>query len=138
MSQSPKVEYLTRTLPARVAGADGTAPLFCVPFAATVVSLAYIPAATITGDMPDTRTVSVINKTQAGIGSTILGSLAFITGVDAVAHDEKPLTLSATPADLVVAEGDVLALTSAHGGSTGLADPGGVIVVKLARTPTAE
>lgn len=137
MSQAPVVQYLTRVIPARAAGADGTISLLRVPFAGVVASVAYLAVAAITGNTTESRTLSVVNKLQAGVGTAVAASLAFITGVDAVANKEKAFTLSATAADLVVAEGDILALASAHVGATGLADPGGVVVVKLTRTPTA-
>jgi hypothetical protein len=108
-----------------------------VPFAAKILAITYLAVAAITGANTDTRTLTAINKLQAGVGTTSLGVLAFTSGVDAVAHKEKAFTLSATAADLLCAEGDIIALQSAHAGGSGLADPGGVIVVTLARDPSA-
>lgn len=134
---APIVKVFHAVVPARAATVDGTIAMLRVPFAATIVAITYLAVAAITGANTDTRTLTAINKLQAGVGTTSLGALAFILGVDAVANKEKAFTLSATAGDLVCAEGDILALQSAHAGGSGLADPGGVIVVTLARTPTA-
>ena len=44
------------------------------------------------------------------------------------------VTLSTTPANLVVAAGDVITVQSLHVGSTGLADPGGTVLIALSRS----
>ena len=137
MSQSPNVKFITGSAPARAAAADGTEPLGRVPFNATITSITYLARAGITGANTDTRDVSVVNKGTDGLGSAVPGIVHFVSGNNAVANKEKELTLSATAADLEVDEGDILAVVSAHVGSTGLADPGGVVLVKIARRPTA-
>jgi hypothetical protein len=129
---------VTGSVPARAAGVDGTEPLGRVPFDGVVKSVTYLARADISGANTDTRTVSIINKGADGLGATSVASLAMTSGVDSVASKEKALTLSGTAANLNVTEGDVLAFLSAHSGSTGLADPGGVVMVKIARRPTAE
>lgn len=40
------------------------------------------------------RTLTLTNKGQAGVGTTVVGTLAFTTGNNGVAFDEKPLVLS--------------------------------------------
>jgi hypothetical protein len=57
-----------------------------------------------------------------------------VGGVNAVAFDEKAITLSATASDLVVAAGDVLVWVSTAVGGTGLADPGGQVQVEIGAT----
>ncbi len=76
--------------------------------------------------------MAVINRGQAGVGTTIVAELAFDNGINAVAGDELMITLSAVPANLAVAEGDVLAWFSDAVG-TGLADPGGLVRVVVNR-----
>jgi hypothetical protein len=68
-----------------------------------------------------------------GAGTTSVASLALTSGVNAPAADEKALTLSGTPANLVVASGDVLEFDSTHVG-TGIADPGGLVQVTFSRS----
>jgi hypothetical protein len=136
-AQSPLVTRVVGLIPARAAGADGVEPIARAPFAGKVESVTYIPRATLTGADTDTRTISLLNKGAAGIGTTSVASLGFTNGVDATGYKEKALTKSGTAPNLLVSEGDVLAVNSAHSGSTGLADPGGLVIVEISRQPTA-
>ena len=56
-----------------------------------------------------------------------------VAGVNAPDTQAKAITLSATPANLVVAQGDILDWESLHIGATGLVAPGGVVEVDMAR-----
>jgi hypothetical protein len=87
----------------------------------------------MTGDNTNGRTLTIVNKGQSGAGSTVMATLAFTTGVNGVAFDEKAFTLSGTAANLNVVSGDVLAVVSTHTG-TGIADPGGRVEVQLSRS----
>lgn len=105
------------------------------PFAGTVTGVTYSPEADITGAAsPASRTFSLINKGQAGNGATVVATLAMLGGVNASDFDAKTIVLSVTPADLVVADGDVLAWTSTAVGGTGLVDPGGLVSVEITRS----
>jgi len=73
-----------------------------------------------------------VNKGQAGAGTTVIGTLDLITGTNLVAFDETLFTLSATPSDSQVAEGDILAVVETHA-STGTAHSGGEISIEIAR-----
>lgn len=104
------------------------------PFTGKVVEVTYTAIAAVTGAAsPASRTLSVINKGQAGAGTTVVASLALVSGVNLVAFDEKPLTLSATAADLLVTAGDILEYRSAAVGGTGLVDPGGTVSITFER-----
>lgn len=105
------------------ANADASGRYIKAPFAGRVTAASVITAAGITGANTDSRTIQLFNRGQAGSGTTLVASKAFTSGVNTTADDETALTLSATAADLVVAEGDVLELVSLHVGSTGLAGP---------------
>lgn len=129
---------LVRTLKAQVdpvptAGVDATTELGQAPFAGSVTAVRYIPSAAITGAATNNRTVSVTNRGQAGTGTTVVATLTFAAAVNAAAHDDRAVTLSATPANLTVAAGDELSFESTHVG-TGIADPGGVVEVDVARS----
>lgn len=105
------------------------------PFAGVVSSVSYSAVAAVTGAAsPASRTLSLLNKGQAGLGTTVVASLALLGTVDLVEGDEKALTLSATPANLVVAAGDILEWTSTPVGGTGLVDPGGMVAVEITRS----
>ena len=129
--QAPRVITLEQAVDNVAAGSDLTTIIGEAPFAGTVTAVKYVPKADITGANTDTRTVSVINKGQDGNGTTSVASLGFVSGTNASDFDEKTITLSGTAANLVVAAGDVLAWTSVHSGTTGLADPGGTVRVEI-------
>lgn len=104
-----------------------------VPFAGTLAGATFIPAATLTGANTESRTFNVINKGQAGAGTTVMATLAFVSGVNAPASDEKDLTLSVVAGATSFVEGDVIVVQSLHVGATGLADPGGRFSLALAK-----
>lgn len=104
-----------------------------VPSAGSVSSVTYIPAASQSGAATNSRTLNLVNKGSAGAGTTVVATLALASGVNLTAFDEKTITVSSTAADLVVAEGDVLQWQSLHVG-TGIADPGGTVIVTIDRT----
>lgn len=131
--QAPLSETLDFTNPGATIAADDSFPLGEVPFAGTVTGVTYTPDATITGAATNHRAIRVRNKGAAGSGTTVIAELAFDNGVNATAFDEKTIPLTATAADLVVAQGDVLELfTDAIG--TGIVDPGGLVQVTIARS----
>jgi hypothetical protein len=61
-----------------------------------------------------------------------VATLNFGNGTNAAAFDERAITLSGTPANLVLAAGDVLALQSLHV-ATGITDPAGMVRVTVSR-----
>lgn len=100
--------------------------------AGRVTSVSYVPDAAITGaNSPASRTFTLVNKGQAGAGSTNIATLAMVSGVDGVANDEKAITLNATASNLVVAATDILVWVSTAVGGTGLVDPGGLVQVEI-------
>jgi len=129
--QLPYQQIIRIPVDAAAAGSDLLTPLCVAPFAGTVASVSYIPRTTLTGANTDTRTITVINETQSLTSAT----KAFTSGVNAAANTATAITLSGTAANLVVASGDVVSWNSAHSGSTGLADPGGLVELTLTRTP---
>jgi hypothetical protein len=130
--QSPHVDKMEFAIPAVAAGADDTTPLGPAPFDGTVTGVTFIPDAAITGANTDTRKVSIVNAGQAGAGTTEVAALQFNAGVNAAVSDEKALTLSATPANRDAVTGDVLSWKSDKVG-TGIADPGGTVVITYSR-----
>lgn len=124
----------TATVAATAAGADASGAYVVAPFAGIVSAASVIAAAALTGANTESRTVQLHNRGQAGSGTTLVASKAFVSTVNAAADDETALTLSATAADLVVAAGDVLEFTSLHVGATGLAGPAFVGRVTIGRT----
>lgn len=134
MTDTSPVSTQTFSVPGQATAAtDTTVIMDRADFAGTVTSVTYAPNAAITGQNTNTRRVALINRGQAGSGTTVIAELTFVSGVNAVAGDELAITLSATAADRVVAQGDVLAWFS-DAVLTGLADPGGMVTVGVSRT----
>lgn len=125
------VQKLEATVPAQTILATGDQTVGEAK-AGRITSVSYTPEAAITGaNSPASRTFTLVNKGQSGAGSTTVATLAMVAGVDGVAFDEKAITLSVTPADLVTVDGDVLAWVSTAVGGTGLVDPGGLVQVEV-------
>lgn len=128
---------LTRVIEAAVpavstAGNDDDTVLAQAPFDCTVTAVEYVPEAAITGAATNNRTVSLVNKGQAGSGTTTVATLTFDNGVNATANNEKAVTLSGTSANLDLSAGDTLQWRSVHVG-TGITDPGGIVRVTVSR-----
>jgi hypothetical protein len=129
---APYVQTLRGTVPPVAAASTADQTIGEAPFAGTVAGASFTPEAAITGNTAASRTLTIVNKGQAGAGSTVIGTLAYTTGVNGVAFDEQAFTLSAVAGATAIAEGDVLALVSTAVGS-GLADPGGLIQIECSR-----
>jgi hypothetical protein len=128
---------LVRVIEESVSGATTTtldeAVVAQSPYAGTVTAVQYVPEAAITGAATNNRTLSLVNKGQAGSGTAVVATLTFASGTNATAHNEVSLTLSSTAADLVIAEGDTL-LWRSVGNGTGMTDPGGLVRVTVSRS----
>lgn len=131
---APLTRTIEATVPALGAAVAGDQVIGEVPFAGTVTAVTFTPEANITGQATDYRTFRVVNRGTDGDGTTVVASLAFSAGtVTAADFDERAITLSATAADLDVAEGDILAWDEVVTGS-GLASPGGRVAVTISRS----
>lgn len=102
------------------------------PFGGTVSAVTYVPVTGITGANTNTRKLELINKGQAGAGTTVVASLQFDSGVNSTSFDEKTITLSAVAGATTVVAGDVLVWVSTAVG-TGIADAGGLVTVSFDR-----
>jgi len=132
---APLVRTLETNTAAVAATATATEVVGEAPFAGAVTGVSYTPKADITGAAsPASRTFTLVNKGADGNGTTVVATLAMLSGVNAADYDERALTLSAVAGALNVAQGDVLAWTSTAVGGTGLADPGGRVQVTVSRS----
>lgn len=131
---APYVETLQAATEAVAAGSDGTTIIGRAPFAGTVTAATYTPEANITGADTETRTFTVVNKGQDGNGTTVMATRAMTNTVNSTDFNEDTMTLSVVAGALTVAAGDILAFVSTHSGSTGLADPGGLVKVLISRS----
>lgn len=130
---APLTRVEEKTVPAVAAGTDSEKNIITVPWAGTVTSVTYAPDTVLTGANTDSRTLVLVNKGQSGAGTTVVATKAFLSTVNAAADDQTAITLSVVAGATTVAAGDVLAWQSTHVGSTGLADPGGLVTVELTR-----
>lgn len=120
--QAPLTVTHTVEVDVAAAGVDTYGALVEAPFAGTVTGVAVEAAALLTGVVTNSRTLQLVNKGQAGAGSTVVASLAFVNAVNAAADVDTQLTLSVVAGATTVVAGDVLELQSLHVG-TGLAAP---------------
>lgn len=133
-SAAPRQTRMSQHIPASTILATTTQELGTVQEDSTPVSVTYAPEATITGAAsPASRTLTLVNRGQTGVGTTVLATLALLGGVVAAVDDEIAFTLTAVAADLLITKGDELIVTSAPVGGTGLVDPGGMVTVVLTR-----
>jgi hypothetical protein len=116
-------------VPSVTATNDGGANIGEAAEEGSVTNVEYFPADDVTGaDSPDSRTVSLLN------GSATIATLALVDGADLSKDVSNEIPVSTTPADVAVAEGDLLTWGSlAKTGSGGLADPGGLVIVTITR-----
>ena len=97
------------------AGTADEEPVLIAPIACTVTGVTLVPETAITGHATNYATLSLENKGAAGTGTDEIASFAFDTPTtdDVAAFDGKALTLSATPANLDLALGDVVSIKKA-------------------------
>jgi len=130
---APNVQKFQVNVAAVAAGSDLETKIGEAPFAGHITRVAYIPASTLTGANTDSRTGQLFNRGTGGAGTTKAAELAFVSGVNAPADDDKAITIITAASADVVAAGDVLEWKSLHVGGTGLADPGGEVIVEISR-----
>jgi hypothetical protein len=132
---APNVKTIASTIPAQ--GTAGTAQDNVVseaPFAGTVTAARLVPEANLTADATNNRIFRLINKGQAGVGTTVVASYqSNVAGGSLTAFDEKAMTLSAVAGATTVAAGDVLVLDETVAG-TGVAHSGFRVEVDISRT----
>jgi hypothetical protein len=129
---APFTRTIEATIPAATIAADVDQAITEAPFDATVTKVALVPEAAATGDNTNFRTFTLVNKGQAGAGTTVVATLALTTGVNLVAFDEKLFTLSVVAGATSVVAGDVLQVNEVHTAS-GLAHSGGRVIIEFTR-----
>lgn len=135
-SKAPLPKEFEVTVPAPAAAGTVQDQVICeAPFAGKVTDVSVISEGAVVANGTNYRTLRVVNKGQAGAGSTVVASLALDTPTtdDLAAKDEKAIPLSVTAADLVVAAGDVLIWDETVTG-TGLAHTGLDVKLTITRT----
>lgn len=131
---APLVQKMQVNVAAVAAASDLETKVGEAQFAGNITRVAYIPASTLTGANTESRTAQVFNRGTGGAGTTKAAELAFVSTVNAAADDDKAITIITAASADVVAVGDVIEWKSLHVGATGLADPGGEVVVEITRS----
>jgi hypothetical protein len=131
---APFTPSVQAVMPPVATGADLELPVYQnnTGGVVTVTSITYTTVAAITGAVTNTRTFNVFNRKGDNTGVALVATLAMVNAVNTVQNVPKTIVLSATPANLDLAAGDVLTLQSLHVG-TGIADPGGLVQVTVSR-----
>lgn len=117
---------------ADTAGTDWERTMFVVPFAGELVD-ADIVSDVGFGQDTNYSSLAVVNKGQNGSGTTSMAAKDFNATNATTAYKSHLITLSGTPANKTVAEGDVIAIKKTHTGN-GQAVPDHAITIKIART----
>lgn len=127
-------KYGATMAPVTTVGNDDTT-IFDPAFEAETVTLVqYIPKGTQAGANSNSRTLNLYNRGATdGTATTLIATLALVSGVNLTDNVPTTITLSATPGNLLLLAGQVMEAQSLHIG-TGIADPGGRWVVTTTRT----
>lgn len=130
---APNVQTKQSNAASVAAASDLETKIGEAPTTGTVSRVAYVPASAITGANTDSRTLQLFNRGSDGTGTTKVAELALTSGVNASADDAKAITIITASSANAVTAGDVLEWKSLHVGATGLADPGGLVIVEISR-----
>jgi hypothetical protein len=128
--------HLTRVVLESNVPAQGTAgtaqarALGASPIAGKITDVTIVPEAAVAANGTNFRNFRLVNKAQDGSGTTVIGATD-TSAASLVAYDERVLTL--TPANVNVAQGDVLAADETVAG-TGVAHGGYKIIVEITRS----
>ena len=86
-------------------------PVFRAPFACTLKKLDIVPQAAVTGDNTNRTNLNIVNKGNAGSGTTEVANLDLATGTNLTAFDSTNIPLNTTYASgVTLAEGDVVTI----------------------------
>lgn len=112
-------------------GGDNTTVVGRVMRPGTVASVEFVPNWSLTGAATNNRTFTLINGRSDGLGTTTVAALTMAASTSFV--KSTPKVIPVTTANLTLAVGDILRWESVHNG-TGMADPGGVVIVQQTYT----
>lgn len=128
---APFSDFVERIVPGQAtAGTDISWNIDKAKFDGSLTAASYTPNAAITGDASNNRTFKIVNKGQDGSGTTVMASLT--TTANLAADTEAAFELSEVEGALDFEAGDILEFNS-DANASGVADPGGLVVVTLAR-----
>lgn len=107
--------------------ATSTFTLFTAPCAGRVRAVSITPDVATTGNNTNTKNLNLIDKGVNGAGTTEVGNLDLVTGVNLTAFDETAIPLNATfAAGVPMVEGQVLGIQVEQVGTGVAVGPGQV------------
>lgn len=110
--------------------ADGWMCVFKAPVAGSVTAAYFMPAVAVTGHDSNRRDIDLFRASPTGTFGNRMANYDFTAAAGAFTHNQVTLTLSATPADVALAEGDYVLFKSDYNG-TGATDIVGLVVVEF-------
>lgn len=113
------------------AGTPNEWPIFKALGRFLVTGVRWVPDAAVTANGTNYFTLNVRNRGAADAGTAIVAPRSY-AATNSVARRDETLTLSGTPANLLLAVGDQLVVEKLVAG-TGLAMPAGLVVLTLRR-----
>ena len=127
------IHTIRSTIPGVSLGSDEDRAIWCNPFdaRAKVVACRVLPDAAHSGAATNFMELGLVNKLKLGVGAVVVApQKQYLSGVDLVAFKPDTIPVSATAADVIIDEGEVLAFSKTEGG-TGLASPDLVVEVDV-------
>lgn len=124
-------------MPTIPTAAGATEVLYRAPCAGTVTGASFVAKDALAQHATNIITFTLVNKGAAGVGTTAMlaavaaNSTVTTTGLPLLAYTPFVLTLHATPANLVVAKGDVLAFIVTGAGTLANTITEGLAVVEF-------
>lgn len=122
MASGIRYEMAASIVPQGTAGTTQATVLGRARRAGILAAARFLPVGAGATSGTNYRTWTIQNRGQDGTGTTTMATLD-TSAVSNVAYDERAFTLSGTAANLVVAEGDIIAVVETVAGS-GLAHTG--------------
>jgi len=94
-------------------------PIFRAPDAVTVMKVEVVPQAAVTGADTNYRELNILDGGTDGTGTTEVGNLDLVSGVNMIALDGKNIPFNATylTPGVTMVEGDTLILQSVKAGN---------------------
>lgn len=147
----PYITQLNVPVSSMGTGSDMSVPFQPVPFAAVVTLVQYVPAQTLASSAATAsgfRQFTLFNRLgSASIGtgavilarahltslSTTLGNTVGQFGTGLLDNVASTVQLNSVTTSLTVAAGDILEWETLHSATSGVGDPGGMVVVTLSR-----
>lgn len=109
-------------------GTDDNWPLWRAPNKVQIASVSFVPADAITANATH-YSIYTLTRYTAGATATAVATRTW-AATNSVAETPEAMTLSATAANLVLAEDDTLSMVKTHGGN-GLVIPDGALIIRF-------